>query len=214
MERECEPSCKISPITVTRHRGTVEPSQSSRRALLCKPEHAGSATTLPFLENIQRSFGAHDVSGIEAHVGGTASQACHDIGSLAYATGNHVAFRKAPDLHTVAYEAAHIVQQRARVHFANGVGQEGDEYERHADRVADAVVAGRSAEALLGLMGSPASTRLSGGYIRNACLRATFLAAQEETALHQHDLERAVALEVAELSKLSTAGRFHRREAL
>src|SRR5262249_21781269 len=37
--------------------------------------------------------------------------------------------------------------------------------------------------------------QLSGGYIRNACLRAAFLAAQDETSLHQHHLERAVALE-------------------
>ncbi|HSK00905.1 MAG TPA: ATP-binding protein, partial [Kofleriaceae bacterium] len=48
--------------------------------------------------------------------------------------------------------------------------------------------------------------QLSGGYIRNACLRAAFLAAQEETSLHQHHLERAVALEFAELGKLSTTG--------
>jgi hypothetical protein len=48
--------------------------------------------------------------------------------------------------------------------------------------------------------------QLSGGYIRNACLRAAFLAAQEETPLHQHHLERAVALEFAELGKLSSSG--------
>ena len=48
--------------------------------------------------------------------------------------------------------------------------------------------------------------QLSGGYIRNACMRAAFLAAQGETVLHQHHLERAVALEFAELGKLSTNG--------
>ena len=48
--------------------------------------------------------------------------------------------------------------------------------------------------------------QLSGGYIRNACLRAAFLAAQEETALHQHHLERAVALEFSEMGKLTTSG--------
>nr|MBA3541798.1 ATP-binding protein [Deltaproteobacteria bacterium] len=48
--------------------------------------------------------------------------------------------------------------------------------------------------------------QLSGGYIRNACLRAAFLAAQDEGPLHQHHLERAVALEFAELGKLSTGG--------
>ncbi|MDQ3370076.1 MAG: ATP-binding protein, partial [Myxococcota bacterium] len=48
--------------------------------------------------------------------------------------------------------------------------------------------------------------QLSGGYIRNACLRAAFLAAQDESALAQHHLERAVALEFAELGKLSSGG--------
>ena len=48
--------------------------------------------------------------------------------------------------------------------------------------------------------------QLSGGYIRNACLRAAFLAAQDETSLHQRHLERAVALEFAELGKLSNGG--------
>jgi hypothetical protein len=47
---------------------------------------------------------------------------------------------------------------------------------------------------------------LSGGYIRNACLRAAFLAAQDAAALSQHHLERAVALEFAELGKLSSSG--------
>jgi hypothetical protein len=48
--------------------------------------------------------------------------------------------------------------------------------------------------------------QLSGGYIRNACLRAAFLAAEDQTALAQAHLERAVALEFAELGKLSTGG--------
>jgi SpoVK/Ycf46/Vps4 family AAA+-type ATPase len=47
--------------------------------------------------------------------------------------------------------------------------------------------------------------QLSGGYIRNVCLRAAFLAV-EDAALHQHHLERAVALELAELGKLSAGG--------
>jgi len=48
--------------------------------------------------------------------------------------------------------------------------------------------------------------QLSGGYIRNACLRAAFLAAADETALTQNHLERAVTLEFAELGKLSNSG--------
>ena len=110
---------------------------------------AGPVTTLPFAERIQSAFGRHDVSGVQAHVGGAASEAAEAIGAEAYATGNHVAFRSAPDLHTAAHEAAHVVQQRAGVQLKGGVGAEGDTYERHADEVADAVVQGRSAEALL-----------------------------------------------------------------
>jgi hypothetical protein len=48
--------------------------------------------------------------------------------------------------------------------------------------------------------------QLSGGYIHNACLRAAFLAAQEATPLRQHHLERAVALEFAQVDTLSTIG--------
>jgi hypothetical protein len=111
---------------------------------------AGAATALPFLGQIQRSFGSHDVSNIQAHIGGPATQACRNIGARAYATGNHIAFREPPDLRLAAHEAAHVVQQRAGVRVPGGIGQAGDDYERNADQVADAVVAGRSAEALLG----------------------------------------------------------------
>ncbi|MBE7449846.1 MAG: ATP-binding protein [Kofleriaceae bacterium] len=48
---------------------------------------------------------------------------------------------------------------------------------------------------------------LSGGYIRNSTLRAAFLAAQENRALGQEHLLRAIALEYRELGKLSTSGR-------
>ncbi|MEO8705813.1 MAG: ATP-binding protein, partial [Kofleriaceae bacterium] len=48
--------------------------------------------------------------------------------------------------------------------------------------------------------------QLSGGYIRNACLRAAFLAAEDAQPVSQSHLERAVALEFAELGKLSTSG--------
>jgi len=48
---------------------------------------------------------------------------------------------------------------------------------------------------------------LSGGYIRNACVRAAFLAAEDGTPLSQEHLERAVQLEYAEMGKLSRSGR-------
>jgi hypothetical protein len=110
---------------------------------------AGAGGPLPHASAIQRLFGRHDVSSVEAHVGGPAAAASHAIGAEAYATGNHVAFVSAPSLHTAAHEAAHVVQQRGGVQLKGGVGQAGDAYEQHADRVADAVVRGESAEALL-----------------------------------------------------------------
>lgn len=111
---------------------------------------------LPHGDRIQASFGRHDVSGIGATVGGPATVACEELGAEAYASGNKVAFRGAPTLHTAAHEAAHVIQQRSgAVQLKGGVGQAGDRYEAHADAVADKVVAGESAEALLdGMAGS------------------------------------------------------------
>ncbi len=112
---------------------------------------AGAGATLPFLDQIQASFGpAHDVSHVQAHVGGAAAEASSAMGALAYATGDHVAFAGRPDLHTAAHEAAHVVQQQSGVQLAGGVGASGDSYERHADQVADSVVRGESAAELLG----------------------------------------------------------------
>jgi hypothetical protein len=118
--------------------------------------HAAAATgtsgpggALPHLDQIQRLFGAHDVTGIRAFVGGPAVEASSAMGARAYATGDATAFAAAPDLHTAAHEAAHVVQQRAGVQLKGGVGEAGDSYEHHADAVADLVVQGKSAESLL-----------------------------------------------------------------
>ncbi len=119
---------------------------------------ASGGGAMPFASQIQQSFGGHDVSNIQAHTGDAAAQAGQAMGAEAYATGNHVAFAGAPDLHTAAHEAAHVVQQQAGVALSGGVGQVGDAYENHADQVADAVVQGKSAEGLLSEMtgGGPA----------------------------------------------------------
>jgi hypothetical protein len=110
---------------------------------------SGAGGPLPFHDRIQRAFGRHDISGVQAHTGAAAAEGTRGMGAEAYATGNAVAFGKAPDLHTAAHEAAHVVQQRAGVSLAGGVGAAGDSHEQHADAVADRVVAGGSAEALL-----------------------------------------------------------------
>lgn len=125
----------------------------------------GASVALPHGPEIQAAFGKHDVSDVRAHVGGPAAAAATAMGATAYATGDDVAFGQQPDLHLAAHEAAHVVQQRGGVRLSGGVGQAGDAYERHADAVADRVVAGESAEGLLdelahrGPAGGPAVQR-------------------------------------------------------
>ncbi len=110
---------------------------------------SGTATAMPFADQIQQSFGRHSIAGIDAHVGGPATEANQALGADGFATGSSVAFARAPDLHTAAHEAAHVIQQRAGVHLKGGIGEAGDTHEQHADAVADKVVRGESAEALL-----------------------------------------------------------------
>ena len=112
----------------------------------------GSGGTMPHAGAIQQAFGSHDVGGIKAHTDGNAAAANDAMGAQAYASGNDVAFKGTPDLHTAAHEAAHIVQQRGGVSLSGGVGKVGDAYENHADAVADKVVRGESAEPLLSKM--------------------------------------------------------------
>lgn len=126
------------------------------------------ATSLPFVDQIQTLFGPrHDVTGIKAHVGGAATDAAAGMGAAAYATGNHAVFAGAPDLHTAAHEAAHVIQQRAGVQLAGGVGDAGDRYERHADQVADRVVRGESAAEVLDTMSGPAAQAPGGGMVQH-----------------------------------------------
>ncbi len=111
---------------------------------------AGGGGALPHLDRIQASFGAgHDLSGVRAHVGGQAAAASKALGAEGFASGNQVAFKSTPDLHLAAHEAAHVVQQQGGVQLKGGVGQASDVHERHADAVADRVVAGQSAADLL-----------------------------------------------------------------
>jgi len=109
----------------------------------------GAGAPLPHLGTIQRSFGRHDVTGVRAQVGGDGAVAAGAIGAEAYAIGDRAAFAATPDIHTAAHEGAHVVQQRAGVSLRGGVGEAGDRHEQQADEVADAVVAGQSAEPIL-----------------------------------------------------------------
>lgn len=110
---------------------------------------AGGGSPMPHADLIQRAFGLHDISTVRAFTGPTADTANRALGARAYAMGEDVVLGQNADLHTVAHEAAHVVQQRHGVDVAGGAGSPGDRYEQHADAVADRVVAGQSAAPLL-----------------------------------------------------------------
>lgn len=80
--------------------GTEQPAGDVHE--LARQGLSGTASQLPYLDQIQRSFGAHEVGAVKAHIGGPAAQAAEGMGAAAYATGDHVAFREAPDLYTAA----------------------------------------------------------------------------------------------------------------
>lgn len=110
---------------------------------IAAPEGAGPTSALPHLPRIQRSLGTHDVTGVRAQRDSSSAAACRELGARAFAIGTQVVFAREPDLHTAAHEAAHVVQQ------ARGASHAGEASERHANAVADAVVASRSAQGLL-----------------------------------------------------------------
>lgn len=109
----------------------------------------GPGTPLPHLERLQSAFGRHDVRGVRVHTGPRARSAADLLSALAFTTGSHIALGGPADLALAAHEAAHVVQQRNGARPPGGMGTPGDHYERQADAVAAAVVAGRSAEPLL-----------------------------------------------------------------
>jgi len=125
---------------------------------------ATPTTALPHGDQIQKLFGRHDISGIQAHTGGAAAASARDVGAEAYATGNHVVLGdKGGDLFTVAHETAHVVQQRGGVQLKGGVGDKGDAYERYVDEVASHVVQGKSVEGLFDrYVGSGGGARSAG----------------------------------------------------
>jgi len=124
----------------------------------------GSGGPLPHLDRIQGAFGRHDVSGVRVHSDAPARAAADQLGAKAYAADGAIASAGSLDLHTAAHEAAHVVQQRGGVSLKGNVSSAGDAYEQHADAVADAVVAGRSAEALLDA--APSGGASSGGAVQ------------------------------------------------
>ena len=122
---------------------------------------SGGGGAYPHFDAIQQSFGDFDLSGISAHIGGESGESAGELGAEAYAYGDSVVFSSAPSLHLAAHEATHVIQQRAGNAPSSGLGQEGDQYETFADRVADAVVAGKDASSLLRQVAAPGHSSVS-----------------------------------------------------
>src|SRR5262245_52424273 len=60
------------------------------------------------LLSMQGSFGAHDLSGVQAHTG-VSSTADGTLGARAFAEGDAVAFSRGPSSQLVSHELAHPV---------------------------------------------------------------------------------------------------------
>jgi hypothetical protein len=172
-----------------------DPNQIHRAAL---KGIAGAGGPLPYLDRIQSSFGRFDLSGVVAHTDSAARRGAHAMGAEAFAMGSHVAFASPPSLRTAAHEAAHVVQQRAGVQLEGGVGQVGDPYEQHADDVAERVVQGGSAEALLerfagqqALTGTVAVQRLALGVTGAAA--GNFAWSYMKQLITKHNVTKTVA---------------------
>lgn len=107
------------------------------------------ASPLPHAARIQRSFGRYSLHQIQAHQGSEATTSAKTIEAQAFTSGNHVVFAGTPSLQIAAHEAAHVIQQQNGIHLPGSIDTPGDRYERNAEAVAQRVVAGQSAEALL-----------------------------------------------------------------
>lgn len=129
-------SAPPQPVQLSRSHDQPTPEQIHEAAKL---GISGPGGPLPYLDQIQRAFGHHDLSTVVAHTDEQAAQGARAMGAEAFTTGNHIAFAGTPTLHTAAHEAAHVIQQRAGVQLSHGIGTAGDSYEQHADVVAERV---------------------------------------------------------------------------
>ena len=107
-----------------------------------------SGHPLPFLGEIQQSFGRYDVSRARAITGNAGAAEGRRLGAEAFTRGLDVTFASRPSLRTAAHEAAHVIQQLSG---SEQIGnQHADADERQAETVAGRVERGHSSEDLLG----------------------------------------------------------------
>ena len=131
----------------------------------------GTGRPLTHLNAIQQAFGHHDISAMREHTGPEARTSLEILGAGGLSSNGHMAIAGNPDLYTQAHEAAHGVQQAGATSGLpcnRGIGEAGDRYEQHADAVAEKVVRGESAEALLDQVVSGPAIVPAGPVIGNA----------------------------------------------
>ena len=113
-----------------------------------------SPIDVPARQTMERRFG-FDFSRVRVHTDADAAASARDVAARAYTVGDHVVFGagqydldRPTGLRLLAHELTHVVQQRNAAmglqRHAITFGDSADA-ERHADLVADRVVAGRSA---------------------------------------------------------------------
>jgi hypothetical protein len=125
---------------------------------IAKKGVTGKGGPVPFQSEIQPLMPGLDLSTVHAHSGSATDAALRALGANAYATGNDLGLPANASRHLVAHELAHIAQQREGVKLKGGVGEVGDVYEIAADAIADRVVSGRSAAALMPATTAPRAT--------------------------------------------------------
>lgn len=131
-----------------------DPARSGAQAMTLRQEArrglSGASVPFPHGDRIRQAFGRYAPAGLRAHMGPATMAAAGRMNAAAFVLDGRAAFAGRPSLHTAAHEAVHLAHhERGGAALRHGVGAPGDRHEALADRVADAVAAGRSAEPLL-----------------------------------------------------------------
>jgi hypothetical protein len=144
-----------SGIVMRKARDANGVADGAESALGAASASTGASLPGPLMRKFESSLGA-DLSSVRVHTGGESATAANAVGARAYTVGQDIHFgagqydpSSAGGQHLLAHEVAHTVQQRGGTPTRQNkleVSQPHDTHEHEADRAADAMVAGRSAE--------------------------------------------------------------------
>jgi outer membrane biosynthesis protein TonB len=142
----------------------AQPQEIARRGL----NTGGSPLDPDTRTHMEASFG-QDFGQVRLHTGGQAAETAASIHARAFTVGQDIAFGPAgfspgagEGRRLLAHELTHVVQQRRGVQLPGGMDHVTDSYERHAHALAEQVVSGRSAEALVSQGPAPQGGASSG----------------------------------------------------